>query len=118
MAKQRLERVTLNGSLVREACADLGLSLPQLAKVVGIPPGTIRNVTRAENPDRVRMYRARRIANAVGLPLAEVLASSEGVPDEPVGQPQGPKGPTRRQDSEGDHKKRTGPKRVTKQRVA
>lgn len=97
----------LLGSVVRERIAELGMTLPQVAEMTGIPARTLQNTTRQVRPDRMARYRAVRLARALHLSVATITAG-EGVPDEPPQQPKNPPGPARRQETE---QKKTGPKR-------
>lgn len=101
--------VRLAGSAIRSAVIEHGWSLRDFAGYCQIPYGTIKNVTRDDNPDRVRLHRARRMARVLGVQMATIVASNEGVPDEPPPQPAKTSGPARRQERE---EKRTGPKRA------
>lgn len=74
------EVVYLYGEVVREAVRDKGWDLARLAVAANIPPGTIRNITRAEKPDCTRRSRAERIAKALKKPAREIIRPAEAFP--------------------------------------
>jgi transcriptional regulator with XRE-family HTH domain len=94
--------------------AVLDVSLEELAGVVGMTKGTLRNAV--SGYDQIRLGRVHRIARALHLSVQEITADgNDGVPDEPPAQPEGPKGPPRRQEKERENK---GPKRARDQASA
>jgi hypothetical protein len=102
----------LDGSRVRHRVAEINWDLDTLSKVTDIPSGTLRNATTDPKPRQpVSLKRAYRIARALSLELAEILASGgdEGVPSTPPAQPSRPNKPTKRKDAD---ERKTGPKRT------
>lgn len=93
-----------------------------LAEATGLVYGTLRNAVTGRNPHPLHLadiYVLAEVLRTDGETVEDVVrdilaTSTEGVPDEPPRQPQGPKGPARRQDNEDDDdKKRTGPRRAS-----
>ena len=97
----------VNGARLKHRIAELDLSTEDLSSATGIPCGTLRNVLAGTRP--MRLARIYKIGRLLALPVSEVLAESEEVPDEPPTQPSGPRKPVKRKDTE---EKRTGPKRA------
>lgn len=94
----------LNGERVRHRIAELDLpSTERLAEMSDIPCGTLRNAI-AGAP--MRLNRVYRLARALNLPVEEIAANNEGVPDLPPQQPKRPSAPPRRP------KDRKAPKRA------
>lgn len=110
---------TLIGQPIRDRIAQLDWTPDRVYRETGIPDGTMRNITRDRDPDVTSWRRAYRLARVLDLPISEIVAGNEGVPDEPPEQPKGPKGPPKRQDKEKDgDKDRTRPKREQRGAVA
>lgn len=98
---------------VRHRMAELGIrDAKHLAELVNIPYGTLRNAVSGRDPMRLdRIYTVAHVLARRGEPVrtvvADILATNDGVPDEPPKQPSGPKAPPKRRDNE----QTTGPKR-------
>lgn len=107
----------LNTTVVAHRAAQLSEgrdALVVLAKTTGIPHGTLRNAVGGRQP--LSLARCYTLAEALDLPIHEVLANNDGVPDLPPKQPKGPKAPPRRQDHEDE--KKGPPKRLHDEAVA
>src|SRR5436190_10275093 len=95
---------------VRHRMAELGIrDAKHLAELVNIPYGTLRNAVSGRDPMRLdRIYAVAHVLARRGEPVrtvvADILATNDGVPDEPPKQPARPKSPPKRQDSESTKK--------------
>lgn len=106
----------LNASRVKHRLAALDLTTEALAQLSEIRFGTLRNAVAGR--DTMHLNRIYRVAHflkkrreKVEAVVADILATNEGVPDEPPKQPRRePTHPSPRKD--GEDTKKTGPKRV------
>lgn len=108
---------TLQGSRVRHRMAELGWTMEVTGQASGIPPGTLKNVTRPQNPDPVSLKRAYDLLRALNQPglepltIEDILAPQNEDEVTGGGQTEGQKqetntGPKRRENG----KSGTGPK--------
>lgn len=93
----------LNKPAVKHRMAELGITdARELAAATGIPWGSLRNaVAGLDTISLTRVYDVARALTRNGETLravvAEILATNDGVPDEPPKQPQPQKAPPKRQ---------------------
>lgn len=97
----------LNTNRVKHRIAQMDTSVEHMAEIVDIPYGSLRNAVGGRDPLSLR--RVYRLAAALELPVGEVLADAEGVPDEPPPQPTQPIGPAPRKDKT---TRKTAPRRA------
>lgn len=96
----------LNKDTVKHRLAEMGItSTRTFAKDVDVPWGSLKNGLAGRDPLTLpRIYRIaerlKRDGETVREAVADILATGEGVPDEPPKQPIRPKSPPKRQDTE------------------
>lgn len=112
----------MHAERVRHRMAELGIpDAKHLAALVEtIPYGTLRNAVSGRDPMRLdRIYAVAHVLARRGEPVRtvvdDILATNDGVPDEPPKQPTRPKAPPKRQDTEQDKK---APRRNTAKAAA